>query len=50
MNPIVGEMYAYMQRYYDKQPMRASALTDKAYMDEVTKGNAEVLRDVPHDT
>ena len=47
VNPIVGEMYAYMQRYYDKQPMRASALTDKTYMDEVTEGNAEVLRDVP---
>ena len=40
VNPIVGEMYAYMQRHYDKQPMRASALTDKAYMDEVTEGNA----------
>ena len=39
VNPIVGEMYAYMQRYYDKQPMRASALTDKAYMDEVIEGN-----------
>ena len=40
VNPIVGEMYAYMQRHYDKQPMRASALTGKAYMDEVTEGNA----------
>ena len=40
VNPIVGEMYAYMQRHYDKQPMRASTLTSKAYMDEVTEGNA----------
>ncbi|XP_023925094.2 protein ALP1-like [Quercus suber] len=39
VNPIVGEMYAYMQRHYDKQPMRTSALTGKAYMDEVTEGN-----------
>ena len=40
VNPIVREMYAYMQRHYDKQPMCASALTGKAYMDEVTQGNA----------
>ena len=40
VNPIVGEMYAYMQRHYDKQPMRASTLTGKAYMDEVNEGNA----------
>ena len=40
VNPIVREMYAYMQRHYDKQPMHASALTGKAYMDEVTEGNA----------
>ena len=40
MNPIVEEMYAYMQRHYDKQPMRVSALTGKAYMDEVTESNA----------
>ncbi|XP_050257153.1 uncharacterized protein LOC126702493 [Quercus robur] len=33
-------MYAYMQRHYDKQPMRASALTGKAYMDKATEGNA----------
>ncbi|KAL0015455.1 hypothetical protein SO802_002524 [Lithocarpus litseifolius] len=39
VNPIVGEMYAYMQRHYDKQPMRTSALTGKAYIDEVTEGN-----------
>ena len=39
VNPIIGEMYAYMQRHYDKQPMRTSALTEKAYMDEVTEGN-----------
>ena len=39
VNPIVGEMYLYMQRHYDKQSMRTSALTGKAYMDEVTEGN-----------
>ena len=39
VNPIVGEMYAYMQRHYDKQPMRTSVLTGKAYIDEVTGGN-----------
>ena len=39
VNPIVGEMYAYMQRHYDKQPMRDSALIGKAYMDEVIEGN-----------
>ena len=39
MNPIVGEMFVYMQWHYDKQPMRTSTLTDKAYMDEVTEGN-----------
>ena len=39
MNTIVGEMYTYMQRHYDKQPMRDSALTGKAYVDKVTKGN-----------
>nr|XP_023878540.1 protein ALP1-like [Quercus suber] len=39
VNPIVGEMYAYMQRHYDKQPMRTSALTGKAYMNKVTEGN-----------
>ena len=39
MNPIVGEMYAYMQWHYDKQPMRTSVLIGKAYMDEVTEGN-----------
>nr|POF22927.1 hypothetical protein CFP56_51532 [Quercus suber] len=39
VNPIVEEMYAYMQRHYDKQPMRTSALTCKAYMNEVTEGN-----------
>ena len=36
VNPIVREMYAYMQRHYDKQLMRSSALTGKAYMDKVT--------------
>ena len=39
VNPIVGEMYAYMQQHYDKQPMRTSTLTGRAYMDEITEGN-----------
>ena len=39
VNPIVEEMYAYMRRHYDKQPMWDSALTNKAYMDKVTEGN-----------
>ena len=39
MNPIVGEMYVYMQQHYDKQPMRTSTLTGRAYMDEITEGN-----------
>ncbi|KAK9988613.1 hypothetical protein SO802_028852 [Lithocarpus litseifolius] len=51
VNPIVGEMYTYMQRHYDKQPMRTSALTDQAYIDEVTEGNPakcyEMLRMTP---
>ena len=39
VNHIVGEMYVYMQRHYDKEPMQTSTLTGKAYMDEVTEGN-----------
>ena len=39
VNPIVGEMYAYMQQHYDKQPMQTSTLTGKAYMDEIIEGN-----------
>ena len=39
VNPIVGEMYVYMQQHYDKQPMRTSTLIGRAYMDEVTEGN-----------
>ena len=39
MNPIVEEIYVYMQHHYDKEPMRASTLTSKAYMDEVIEGN-----------
>ena len=40
VNPIIEEMYAYMRRHYDKQPMRGSALIGQAYLDEVTQGNA----------
>ncbi|KAF3967474.1 hypothetical protein CMV_008528 [Castanea mollissima] len=32
-------MYAYMQHQFDKQPMRTSTLTGRAYMDEITEGN-----------
>ncbi|KAK9991407.1 hypothetical protein SO802_026392 [Lithocarpus litseifolius] len=39
VNPIVEEMYAYMQRHFDKQPMRISTLTGRSYMDEIIKGN-----------
>ena len=39
MNPIVREMYAYMQQHYDKQPMYTSTLTGRAYMDEIIEGN-----------
>ena len=39
VNPIVEEIYVYMQRHYDKELMQTSMLTDKAYMDEVTEGN-----------
>ena len=39
MNPLVGEMYAYMQRHFDKQPMRTSMLTESGYMDELYEGN-----------
>ena len=39
VNPIVGEMYAYMQQHYDKQPMRTSMLTGRAYMNEIIEGN-----------
>ena len=39
VNPIIREMYVYMQWHYDKQLMRTSVLTGKAYMDEVTEGN-----------
>ena len=51
VNPIVREMYAYMQRHYDKQPMRDSVLTGKVYMDEVTEANPakcyEIFRMTP---
>ena len=50
VNPIVGEMYAYMQRHYDKQPMRTSALTSRVYMDEVTEGNPGKCFKMFHDT
>ena len=39
VNPIVGEMNAYMQQNFDKQPMRTSMLIESGYMDELYKGN-----------
>ena len=39
VNPIIRERYAYMQRHFDKQPMRTSMLTGRTYMDEITEGN-----------
>ena len=35
MNPLVGEMFTYRQRHYDKQPMHNSILTGQGYMDEL---------------
>ena len=35
VNPLVGEMFAYMQLHYDKQPMRDSILTGQGYMGEL---------------
>ncbi|KAF3973035.1 hypothetical protein CMV_003516 [Castanea mollissima] len=35
VNPIVGEMFAYMQRHYDKQLMRTSVLMGNGYMEEL---------------
>ena len=35
VNPLVGEMFAYMQQHYDKQPMCDSILTGQGYMDEL---------------
>ncbi|XP_075657952.1 uncharacterized protein LOC142627934 [Castanea sativa] len=39
VNPLVGEMFAYMQQHYDKQPMCTSVLTRNGYMEELKKGN-----------
>ena len=39
VNPIVGEMYAYMQWHFNKQQMRTNMLTCNAYMDKLTEGN-----------
>ena len=39
MNPMVKEMYAYMQQHFNKQPMRTSMLTDRGYMDKLYEGN-----------
>ena len=48
VNPMVEKMYAYMQRHFDKQPMRKSMLTSNGYMDELYEGNSlkcyEMLR------
>ena len=39
VNPMVGEMYANMQRHFEKQPMRTSMLTSSGYMDKLYEGN-----------
>jgi len=39
VNPLVGEMFAYMQRHYDKQSMRTSILMRDGYMEELKDGN-----------
>ena len=35
VNPLIGEMFAYMQRHYDKKPMRDSILMGQGYMDKL---------------
>ena len=35
VNPLVGEMFTYMQQHYDKQPMHDSILMGQGYMDEL---------------
>ena len=35
VNPIVGEMFSYMQRHYNKQPMHTSVLMENGYMEEL---------------
>ncbi|KAK9991338.1 hypothetical protein SO802_026323 [Lithocarpus litseifolius] len=35
VNPLVGDMFAYMQQHYDKQPMHDSILTGQGYMKEL---------------
>ena len=39
LNPLVGEMFAYMQRHYDKQLMHANILTGNGYMEELEDSN-----------
>ncbi|KAK9997996.1 hypothetical protein SO802_017599 [Lithocarpus litseifolius] len=39
VNPIVGEMFAYMQQRYDKQPIRTSVLMGNRYMEELEESN-----------
>ncbi|KAL0009002.1 hypothetical protein SO802_010504 [Lithocarpus litseifolius] len=50
VNPIVGEMFAFMQRHYDKQPMRTSILSGSGYMDEVNDGNPAQCHEMFHMT
>ncbi|KAK4581163.1 hypothetical protein RGQ29_024728 [Quercus rubra] len=35
VNPLVGEMFTYMQQHYNKQPMHDSILRGQGYMDEL---------------
>lgn len=39
INGLVGEMASYVQRHYNKRPMRTSILTGSGYMEEVRDGN-----------
>ena len=50
VNPIVGEMFAYMQWHYDKQPMHTSVLTENGYMEEVEEGNPKKCFELFHMT
>ena len=50
VNPLVGEMFAYMQRHYDKQPMRTSILTGDGYMEELKDSNPKKCFEMFHMT
>lgn len=41
VNGLVGEMASYVQRHYDRCPMRTSIFIGSGYMDEVRDGNPQ---------